>query len=295
MAIDAIRAGKDVYVEKPMTLSLADAHRLWRIERHCDRIVQVGTQYVTEAKYHEAARLIREGVIGKPISSQTSYCRNSKDGEWLYHINPKVQPGEQLDWDAWLGNLGPASFDTEVFHRWRRYRAYSTGIIGDLLVHMTTPLLAALNVGWPVRVTATGGHYIDKAMENHDQVNLTIQFEHEHTLTIAGSTCNAHGLEPMIRGHKGSIYLSGNRCLMRPESIFVDEVDEHDFRYQGENTQGRHRLNFLKAVRTRKPEDNLSSVELGVQMMVIVDLASRSMWEGAAFGYSPASMTAYRI
>ncbi len=294
MAIDAIRAGKDAYVEKPMTLTLDDAQRLWRDEHKSDRIVQVGTQYVTEPKYHEAARLIREGVIGKPVSSQTSYCRNSKIGEWNYYeVFPDNVPGEGLDWDGWLGHMGPMSFDTLVFHRWRRYRKFSTGIIGDLLVHVTTPMMMALDVGWPVRVTAVGGHYIDKEMENHDQLNITVQFEKEHTMIISGSTCNELGLEPVIHGNKGNIFLSSNRCLMRPEREYQEGIEEHDFRYEYEDPQDRHRLNFFKCVRTR--EKPLSPVEMGVKMMVIVDLATRSLWEGASFGFSPASMSAYRI
>ena len=294
-AIDAVRAGKDVYLEKPMTLDLDQAMDLWREELGTDRIIQVGTQYCTERKYHEARRLIAADAIGHPVTSQTSYCRNSKNGEWLYGIDDKVQPGEMLDWDGWLGPLGPAAWDTKVYHRWRRYRRYSTGIVGDLLVHKMTPLLMALDAGWPVRVTATGGHYIDKAMENHDQVNLTIQFEKEHTMIVTGSTCNEQGLEDMIRGHKGNLYLSGNRCVLRPERIFHDEIDAEDIQYQPElsNPQHQHQLDFLQCVRTRSRPT--STVELGAQVMAIVDLAARSMWEGGAWGFSPASMTAYQV
>ena len=292
-AIDCIRAGLDVYLEKPMTLTLSDAMKLWRVQRNSDRIVVVGTQYTTLPKYLEAKRLIAEGAIGHPVSSQTSYCRNSRDGEWLYSIDENVKPGSTLDWDAWLGALGPAPFDTHIFHRWRRYKNYSTGIVGDLLVHMMTPLVMALDVGWPVRVTATGGHYIDKAMENHDQVNLTIQFEKEHTMVVAGSTCNEQGLEPMIRGHKANLYLSGNNCKLVPERVFVDEIDEVDFQVKAEPPQDRLRLDFLDAVRTR--QQPISTVELGTKIMVIVDLATRAMWEGGTFGYSPASMSSYRI
>ena len=186
MAIDAIRAGKDVYVEKPMTLRLDQAFELWREQRGSDRIVQVGTQYVMRPKYAEAARLIQSGAIGHPVSSQTGYCRNSKAGEWNYYvIDERVQPGEMLDWDAWCGQLGPQPFDTFVYHRWRRYKRWSTGIIGDLLVHQITPLMKAIAPGWPVRVSAIGGHYVDKAMENHDQVLLNVRRRAQLT-TAAG-------------------------------------------------------------------------------------------------------------
>jgi predicted dehydrogenase len=294
VAIDAIRAGKDVYLEKPMTLRLDDAFALWREQRGSDRIVQIGTQYVTLPRYVEARRLIKEGAIGHPCSSQTSYCRNSKTGEWNYYaIEPQAVPGENLDWTTWCGPLGPIPFDPLLFARWRRYKRTSTGIIGDLLVHWMTPMIWALDVGWPVRVSATGGHYVDKAMENHDQVNITAQFEGEHTMEVLGSTCNATGIETMIRGHKGNLYLAGNSCEMRPEQIFADEVEPKTTKFESVPDQDLLRMNWLHCIRTREP--NLSQVELGTKVMVIVDLATRSLWEGGSFGFSPASMTSFRI
>jgi len=296
-AIDAIAAGKDVYLEKPMTLNLDDALRLRATCRNNpEAILQVGTQYMQLPKYHEARKMIAQGAIGKPVFSQTSYCRNSEKGEWLYYaIDPAWEPGKNLDWDAWCGPLGKAPWNPEIYARWRRYKKYSTGIIGDLLVHVMTPLMMALDQGWPVRVTAGGGHYIDKAMENHDQVNITVEFEKEHTMIVAGSTCNEVGLETLIRGHKGNIYLNARHCEMRPERIFVDKgvepakVECPDIG----NDQDVHRLAWLKSVRTR--QQPLANVELGTQIMVVVDLAARSMWDGHAYTFDPKTLKATRV
>ncbi len=288
MAEDAILAGKDVYIEKPMTLRLANALRLKKVvEANPERILNVGTQYVMTPSYGAARDLIKQGAIGKPVWSQTSYCRNSKDGEWLYYeIDPAWKPGVNLDWDAWCGPLGKAAWDPHVYARWRRYRKYSTGIIGDLLVHRITPLIWAMDLGWPVRVTAAGGHYVDKAMENHDQVNLTIEFENEHTMIVAGSTANEVGLETMIRGHKGNLYVGGRNTILRPEQLFADELEERTI--VGEDIgddQDALRRKWLDCLHTREAPP--SPVELGTKVMVIVDLATRSMWEGGAFGYDP--------
>jgi len=289
MAEDAIEAGKDVYVEKPMTLRLPEALRLWdAATKNPDVRVNVGTQYVTIPSYVNARELIAQGTIGKPVWSQTSYCRNSKDGEWLYYaIDPAWQPGVNLDWQRWCGPAGDAPWDPEVYARWRRYRRWSTGIIGDLLVHRITPLIMAVGLGWPTRVTAAGGHYVDKAMENHDQVNLTIEFEDGHTMIVAGSTANEHGLETVIRGHRGNLFVGGRNATLRPERLFAEEVEERTI--VGDDIgdpQDALRLRFLESVRTRDPVP--SPVELAVKVMAIVDLATRSMWEGKAFGYDPA-------
>jgi predicted dehydrogenase len=101
MAVDAIAAGKDVYCEKPMTLSLDEAFWMYRtMEANPHMRLQVGTQFMTHEKYKAAKRLIAEGAIGYPTLSQTSYCRNTPDGEWNYYpIDPRVQPGDTLDWE----------------------------------------------------------------------------------------------------------------------------------------------------------------------------------------------------
>jgi predicted dehydrogenase len=293
-ATDAIMAGKDVYVEKPMTLKLEDA--VWMVElmaANDDMICQVGTQYMMLPKYIEARRLIKEGRIGKPTFSQTSYCRNSKDGEWLYTIDPEIVPGPNLDWERWCGPNGVHEWDTEVYHRWRRYRTWSTGIIGDLLVHQTTPMLYALDAPWPVRVTAAGGHYIDTAMENHDQININLELDGGHIMHIVGSTCNEQGLEILIRGHQANLYLGGKDVVLRPERVFSDDIDEETVICESIEPQHALRANWVNCVRTREP--NRSPVDLACKVMVMVDLATRSMWGGEAWAFDPETMTASAV
>ncbi|NOT08253.1 MAG: Gfo/Idh/MocA family oxidoreductase [Gemmatimonadales bacterium] len=290
MALDAIEAGKDVYIEKPMTRWLKDAFRLLdAAAAHPERVVNVGTQFVVTPSTVEAKRLIASGAIGKAVWSQTSYCRNSKEGEWLYYaIDPSWEPGVNLDWNAWCGPMPKEPWNPEVFARWRRYRKWSTGIIGDLLVHRMTPLVHAVDAGWPVRVTASGGHYVDKVMENHDQVNITVEFEGEHTMVIAGSTANQEGVPTVIRGHKANLFLEGRRTRLQPEQLFVNEVEEKtvDGEDHGDD-QDEMRRQWLDCIRTHRPAP--SPPDLATKVMVIVELATRSMWEKAAFGFNPAT------
>lgn len=292
-SVDAIAAGKDVYCEKPMTLSIEDAMWIVRtLDANPHMRMQVGTQYMMLEKYQAAKRLIAEGKIGHPTLSQTSYCRNSMNGEWLYGINPDVKPGETLDWEAWCGPKGVDEWDPEVYHRWRRYKKWSTGIIGDLLVHMMTPMMFALDRGWPTRVTASGGHYIDKAMENHDQVFVTTEFEKQHTMIVAGSTCNENGLETLIRGHEANLFLGSNNCILRPERIYAEDIDEETINCARVDAQPALRLNWIECMRSR--EMNVSPVKLAAQVMVVVDLATRSMWDGGAWSFDPETLTATR-
>lgn len=292
-AIDALEAGKDVYCEKPMTLGLGPAMAVRKaVLARPDQIFQVGTQMIMLPKYQEARKVIKSGLIGPAVWSQTSYCRNSTTGEWNYYsINPEWKPGVNLDWKAWLGELGPREWDPKVYARWRRYRDFSTGIIGDLLVHVMTPLIHALDAGWPTRVVATGAHIVDHDMENHDQVNLTVQYGNGHTMVVAGSTANEVGLDTMIRGHKANIYLGGRHCDIRPERIFVDEIDSTEITCPDiGNDQDQLRLNWLSCVRSRQPA--ASNIDLASKVMVAVDLATRSMWDGKSYDFDPDTLQA---
>lgn len=294
--IDAITAGKDVYCEKPMTLRLDQALEVYRtVKAHPDRIFQVGTQKMRLPKYHEARKVIASGSLGPPTMSQTSYCRNSKSGEWnYYHVDPNWKPGKDVDWDAWCGPLGQQPWDPYLLNRWRRYSVASTGIVGDLLVHEMTPLMFALQRGWPTRVIAQGQHIIDKSMDNHDTVNLTIAFEKEHTMLVAGATNNEVGLETLIRCHKGNIFLNSRHCVVRPERLFVDDIEEQTIECPDiGNDQDMHRLGWLESIRNR--EAPAAGIEISTQVMVAVDLATRSMWSGQAWSFDPETMTAAPI
>lgn len=291
IGIDTILAGKDLYLEKPMTLNLEDALRLYEVHQaNPDVIVQIGPQKTNLPKYHEAKKVIESGLIGTPTFSQASYCRNSKEGEWHYKVNPEWKPGVNLDWDTWCGPLGKMAWDPKLYYQWRRYRKTSTGVIGDLLVHEMTPMMMAINQGWPVRVAATGGHLVDKDMENHDNVNIVAQFETGHQMLVVGSTCNEVGVETMIRGHKGNIYLNSRHCVVRPERTYSDDFDEKTIQCPDiGDDQDKHRMVWLDCIRTRKAP--ISTVLLGLQVMVIVDLATRSMWDGRAYAFDPKTMT----
>jgi len=294
-AIDAIAAGKDVYCEKPMTLDLKDAVRLYNVVKaNPDMILQVGTQKMALPAYHKAREMIKSGLIGQPTCSQTSYCRNSPKGEWNYYeVNPNWQPGKDVDWDKWCGPIGKLPWDPKVLNRWRRYKKTSTGIIGDLLVHVMTPLMMALEQGWPTRVTASGGHIIDKDMENHDTVNILVEFETGHQMIVMGATNNDTGLTPMIRGPKGNIEVNDGSVRFIPQKPYAEEAEEQ--RPQLTNIgddQDQHRLNWLQCIRTR--EQPASNVDMGLRVMVVVDLATRSMWENGTWHFDPKSLSAKR-
>jgi predicted dehydrogenase len=280
IAIEALAAGLDVYVEKPSSNRLDEALQLGRAVEASGGVVQVGAQMIREPKYAAARELIAAGRIGTPTCAQTSYCRNSLEGEWLYPIDEAVRPGAALDWEAWCGPLAPEPWSAELYHRWPRYRRFSTGILGDMLVHVLTPMVWALDAGWPLRVAATGAHLVDRAMENHDQLTLSVQFEGGTTLLAMGSTCSELGLETLVRGHEATLYLGGNHCVLTPERINLDAEPEEQ-RFEGIHAQFEHRRDWIRCIRSR--EEPLGDVETAAKVAAIIDMGARALWDGGSW------------
>jgi len=292
-AIDALLAGKDVYCEKPMTLDLDMALALHRVVKaNPDLILQVGTQKMALPSYRKAREWIKAGLIGQPTCSQTSYCRNSPAGEWNYYqVDEKWQPGRDVDWEKWCGPVGQQPWDPYVLNRWRRYHKFSTGIIGDLLVHVMTPMMMALEQGWPVRVCANGSRLIDKKMDNFDTINILCEFETGHQMIVMGATNNDTGLTPMIRGPKGNIEVNDGSVRFEPQKPYAEENEAQKPKLDSiGDDQDQHRVNWLECIRTRtQPESN---VDMGLKVMVVVDLATRSAWEGGTWTFDPKTLTA---
>lgn len=205
-AIDAIRAGKDVYVEKPLThWSQMDLARQVGIEaeKH-QRIVQVGTQYVADDAYAQVRKLIEEGVVGKIVQGQAGYFRRGDWGERMPIPDPNAKPGPDLDWEQFLGDAPKVPFSVSRFFQWRMWWDYAGGPATDLLVHVFTPIFCLLELDYPERVLGGGGtfHY-DR--EVPDQCNIIVDYAGGPSLVLMNSLSNYTGIQTILRGTDGLI------------------------------------------------------------------------------------------
>lgn len=284
-AIDAMQAGKDLYLEKPICRHLDEAKKIYETALQTKRIIQVGSQWTQEDKWFKARDLIRAGKIGKPVWSQTSYCRNSMEGEWNYGIDDGASP-DNLDWNAFLGPAPKRPFDKERFFRWRKYWDYSAGITSDLFPHVMHTLFIALDLDFPTRVTATGGIYVHHDREVPDTIHLLADFPGGHTMLVAGCTANELGLETLIRGHKANMSLGGNSVLIRPERTYAEEVEEVRETVPGPGDVTRaHEKEFFQSVRSRKqPRCN---IELAYKVQVTVGLAELAYRQNKMMRFDP--------
>ena len=154
--IDAMEAGKDVYVEKPVVQVVEDGHRLIEAERRTRRICQVGSQRVSSIVFLKAKQLLAAGVLGELNLGEAWGNRNSALGAGQYSIPPDASP-QNIDWDRFLGDAPRRPFEPTRLFRWRNYRDYGTGISGDLFVHLFSAIHLVTGSNGPVRVMATGG------------------------------------------------------------------------------------------------------------------------------------------
>ncbi len=156
IAIDAMNAGKDVYLEKPMVQLISDGKALVEAAQKTNRILQVGSQRVSSIVYQKAQDLLKTGAIGQLNMVEAWWDRNSAIGAWQYSIPPDATR-ENIDWDRFLGRAPKVPFEPVRLFRWRNYRDYGTGVAGDLFVHLFSGMHFVTGAIGPTRVYATGG------------------------------------------------------------------------------------------------------------------------------------------
>jgi predicted dehydrogenase len=156
ITVDAMRAGKAVYCEKPMVQEVAEGHRVIQTEKQYSAKLQVGSQGVSSIVMKQAQDLYRAGEIGDLILVEAAWDRHSSLGAWQYSIPPDASP-ETVDFDTFLGDTPKVPFDPVRFFRWRNYQAYGTGIAGDLFVHLFSWLHWIIGSDGPNRVYGSGG------------------------------------------------------------------------------------------------------------------------------------------
>lgn len=156
MAIDAMKAGKAVYCEKPMVQKVEQGAEIISAQNETGAVFQVGSQYASSILYDKVRDVIASGAIGKINSIEARYNRNSAIGAWQYSI-PTDASAETCDWDRFLGSAPKIPFDATRFFRWRNYQDYGTAVAGDLFVHLLTGIHHATGSHGPERISAFGG------------------------------------------------------------------------------------------------------------------------------------------
>ncbi len=173
--IEAVQAGADVYVQKPISVDVVEGQAMLAAARKYGRVVQVGTQRRSTPHLVEARdRFLREGKLGK-IGLVEIYC--------YYHMRPTTnppdtEPPEHLDYEMWTGPAPMRPYNALVHPgRWRAFMEYGNGIVGDMAIHMLDMVRWMLGLGWPKRISSSGGILVQKESKANISDTQTATFD----------------------------------------------------------------------------------------------------------------------
>ena len=266
--IEACKAGKDVYVEKPMTLCIAEGRRMVQAAHKYQRVVQVGTQQASGLHYHQAAEFVQSGKLGK-ISYVEAWNVGNRFPGWGHP--PDEDPPPYLDWDFWLGPRPKVPYNSfRGSPGFRHFWDYSGGYLTDWGTHHMESVQRIMNVTAPKSVCASGGKWvIDDISELPDTLSVLWEYE-GWTLEYRNRQANAFNLDGgsgygiRFHGKDGTLYIDRRGFEVFPEGdriepLTVGEPKKDNFLPRFLDTL--HTRNFLDCVKSR--EKPVADVEIG--------------------------------
>lgn len=210
--IEAVKSGVDVWVQKPISVDVAEGKAMLAAARKYKRVVQVGTQRRSTPHLIEARdRFLKEGKLGK-IGLVEICC--------YYHMRatenpPDTAPPEYLDYEMWTGPAPMRPYNKLVHpRRWRAFMEYGNGIVGDMCIHMLDMVRWMLGLGWPKRIGSTGGILIDKASKANITDTQTATFDFGDLDVVWQHRSWGHPVDPKypwgatFYGDKGTLKVS---------------------------------------------------------------------------------------
>jgi predicted dehydrogenase len=176
MAIDAMRAGKHVYCEKPMIQNINQGHAIIQTQKETGKVFQVGSQRASSVAILKVKKILESGIIGDLTYMQAFCDRTDTRGAWNYSIPTDASPST-VDFDTFLGQAPKVEFDAKRFFRWRNYKDYGTGAAGDLIVHLLTSIHTITESYGPNKIYSIGElKYWKDGRDAYDLVNALMSY-----------------------------------------------------------------------------------------------------------------------
>ncbi|MGQ9651291.1 MAG: Gfo/Idh/MocA family oxidoreductase [Phycisphaerae bacterium] len=292
--IDAIRAGKDIYCEKPIThwRQFELTRQLFYEVSKSDRVFQLGSQYMSDSAWSQARQMIKEGQIGQPVHAEVGFFRVGDWGERGMPIDdPDAKPGPDLDWEAFLGDSPKREFDVSRFFRWRMYWDYAGGPATDLYPHCLSQVIYMLGVKMPSLVVSTGGKLRYEEREVPDTCNILAEYPEKISVSMVGTQANDYpgarprppACSPIIRGWEATLTFENEEIVLTP--VQGTKKQGKRVRIERPFDHVRHIKNLLDCCRTReKPE---YAVDLAYYTQTPLQMGILSLREGKVARFDP--------
>jgi len=323
-SVDAMKAGKDVYCEKPMIHLYEDGPEMIETARTTGRIIQIGSQRVSSIIYAKAKELLASGAIGQLNMVTARWDRNSSMGAWNYTVPPDAST-ENCDWPRFLGTAPKIPFNAEHFFQWRKWKAYGSGVAGDLFVHLFSGTHFITGAHGPTRAMATGALRFWKDGRDADDVLLGL-FDYKEGFNLSLRVNFVDGGEEseglIFTGAEGTMEIAGDAVTVSrvprekdpgltigtfPEAM-QDQIEaEHSRKFPHPHPEGEppvgteryvapdgysdqydHFKNFFAAIRSRQPV--VEDAVFGYRAAGAALLSNLSIERGAIIRWDPEAM-----
>ena len=292
-AIDAIRAGAHVYLQKPISVDVLEGEAILKVARDENKVVQIGTQRRSTPHLMDAkSQIVDKGLLGK-ISHVEMCC--------YYHMRANDQRSTQsipdfFDYGLWTGPAPMLPFRGLPHRRWwRAYMEYSNGIMGDMCVHMLDTVRWMLGLGWPNRITSTGGIFIQKDSFANTTDTQTAIFEYDELNCIWEHRSWGTASDPeypwgfKIYGDKGTLKGSVYKYEFIPtdkketpimkevlleQEAFPEDSNEPNIEIHAAPATRRHMQDFISAIETgHKPVADILEGHISTASCLLANLA----------------------
>jgi predicted dehydrogenase len=301
--IAAAQAGMDIFVQKPISVDVVEGQAMVAAARKYGRVVQVGTQRRSTPHLVEARdRFIKEGKLGR-IGLVEVYC--------YYHMRarenpPDTNPPDHLDYEMWTGPAPMRPYNVLVHpRRWRAFMEYGNGIVGDMCIHMLDTVRWMLDLGWPRRISSSGGILVEKQAKSNISDTQTATFDFDDLPVVWQHRTYGHAPDAKypwgatFYGDKGTLKVSVMSYDFEPfgkgEPVhrdvtyeleqYPEDKDEKDLERHVAPAIRHHMLDFLAAIATRgRP---VADIEQGHISSASCILANLSMQLGRSLTWDP--------
>lgn len=282
MLKEAVEAGKDVYCEKPMGTDLAEARAAFLAVKRSRQVVQIGTQRRSEGGLVEAAKLLREGIIGKITRADVQV--HFQEPRWRRDFH--MVKAEEIDWEAFDFGRKLGQFDARKWREWQLFTPLSNGIPGLWMSHLADLAHWFLDDPYPRSVVASGGVYLWKdGRETSDVFHALLDYPKDCLFSFAMSLTNSAGSRNLWFGTKGTF--DGDQLVFLPEgSRDPDRLTE--VRKVERTRLNSHTENWLQCIRSR--ETPRADIQAGFSHAVAGCMAAEALKTGRRITFDPGKL-----